>query len=155
MKSLRTTFRPEGMTGEELCQQLGLLVGDKDSVFGDSNNKFLALVYHESMSLVFIHRGVLMDDVRVSLAATVGSRLFLGQDGDVDGDGAERLEPLQQNMRKYLKRCYLQAEPNKKPRNVPDWAIDVYANYLWGWITKSIPADPDLINYFQRRVFVA
>ena len=153
MEIPRKTFRPEGMTGEELHEHLGLLVGDGDNVFGDGENNYSATIYHESMSLVFLHRGIVMDEVRVSLAAAVGSRLFLGQ--DVDRDGAERLEPLQQNMRKYLERCYLQAEPNKDPRNVPDWAIDVYASYLYGWITKSIPADPDLINYFKRRVFLA
>ena len=147
------TFRPEGKTGEELCQQLSLISGDKDDFFGGGNHSFLASVYHESMSLVFDHRGINLEDVRMSLATAVGSRLLLSGDGD--RYGAERLESFQRNMRMYLERCYIAEEPTRRSRNVPGWAIEVYANYLWGWITNSIPADPDLISYFRRRVFLA
>ena len=147
------TFRPEGRTGEELCQQLSLIVGDKDDFFGDGNHSFLASIYHESMSMVFNHREINLEDVRMSLATAVGSRLLLSQDGD--RYGGERLGSFQRNMRLYLERCYIAEEPTKRSRNVPGWAIDVYANYLWGWITNSIPADPDLISYFRRRVFLA
>ena len=147
------TFRPEGRTGEELCQQLSLIVGDKDDFFGGGNHSFLAAIYHESMSMVFDHRGINLDDVGMSLATAVGSRLLLSGDGD--REGAERLGSFQRNMRMYLERCYIAEEPTKRSRNVPGWAIDVYASYLWGWITNSIPADPDLISYFRRRVFLA
>lgn len=147
------TFRPEGKTGEELCQQLSLIGGDKDDFFGGGNHSFLASVYHESMSLVFYHRGINLEDVRMSLATAVGSRLLLSGDGD--RYGAERLGSFQPNMRMYLERCYIAEEPTRRSRNVLGWAIDVNANYLWGWITNSIPADPDLISYFRRRVFLA
>ena len=147
------TFRPDGRTGEELCQQLSLIVGDKDDFFGGGNHSFLASIYHESMSMVFDHRGINLDDVGMSLATAVGSRLLLSGDGD--GEGAERLGSFQRHMRMYLERCYIAEGPAKRSRNVPGWAIDVYANYLWGWITNSIPADPDLISYFRRRVFLA
>lgn len=147
------TFRPEGRTGEELCQQLSLIFGDKDDFFGDGNHSFLASIYHESMSMVFDHRGIDLEDVRMSLATAVGSRLLLSGDGDQDG--AKNLGSFQRNMRLYLERCYITEGPTKRSRNVPAWAIDVYANFLWGWITNSIPADPDLIGYFRRRVFLA
>ena len=146
-------YRPEGRNGEELCQQLSLIVGDKDDFFGGGNHSFLASIYHESMAMVFDHRGINLDDVGMSLATAVGSRLLLSGDGD--GEGAERLGSFQRHMRMYLERCYIPGEPTKRARNVPGWAIDVYANYLWGWITNSIPADPDLISYFRRRVFLA
>ena len=149
----RKAFRPEGRTGEELCQQLSLLVGDKDDFFGGGNHSFLASVYHESMSMVFNHRGIHLEDVAMSLATAVGSRLLLSGNGD--REEAERLKSFQRNMRVYLERCYIAEALTKRSRNVPGWAIDVYANYLWGWITNSIPADPDLISYFRRRVFLA
>ena len=147
----RKTFRPEGGTGEELCQRLSFIIGDKDNFFGEGN--YRASIYHESMSMVFDHQGIHLEDVRISLATAVGSRLLLSRDGD--GDGAERLGSFQRNMRMYLERCYIAEERKKRSRNVPGWAIDVYANYLWGWITNSIEADPDLISYFRRRVFLA
>lgn len=145
------TFRPDGKTGEELCQHLSLIAGDKDNFFGGGN--YRASVYHESMSMVFDHRGINLEDVRMSLATAVGSRLLLSGDGDQDG--AESLGSFQRNMRMYLERCYIAEAPRKRSRNVPGWAIDVYASYLWGWITNSIPADPDLISYFRRRVFLS
>ena len=148
----RKTFRPEGKTGEVLCQQLSPIPGDKDDFFGGKSGH-LASLYHESMSMVFDHRGINLEDVRMSLASAVGSRLLLYRDGD--RDEAEQLGSFQRNMRMYLERCYIAEEPTKRSRNVPGWAIDVYANYLWGWITNSIDADPDLISYFRRRVFLA
>ena len=143
------TFRPEGKTGEELSQQLDLVVGDKDRFFGVGGHSFLASTYNEAMSMVFRHKDIKLDDVRISLAAAVGSRLFWLR------EGAQGTELFQENMRQYLERCYLQAESTEKPRNIPGWAIDVYANYLWGWITDSISADPNLISHFRRRVFLA
>ena len=153
MMTPRKTFRPEGNTGEVLCQELSSIPGDKDHFFGGQKHSHLASLYHESMSMVFDHRGINLEDVRMSLAAEVGSRLLLYRDGD--WDEAEQLGSFQRNMRMYLERCYIAEEPTERSRNVPGWAIDVYANYLWGWITNSIPADPDLISYFRRRVFLA
>ena len=147
------TFRPEGRTGEELSRLLGLIVGDKDDFSGVGNYNSLAYTYHEGMCMVFRHQGINLDDIRISLAAAVGSKLFWRRDGA--REGAEGLEPFQENTRRYLERCYLQAEPTKTSWNVPGWAIDVYAGYLWLWITQAIPADPDIISYFRRRVFLA
>ena len=145
------TDRPEGRTGGELSQELSLIVGDKDNFFGAHSSA--ASIYHEAMCMVFRYRNVKMEDVRIALAAAVGSKLFCVRDGG--REGAERLEPFQSSMRQYLERCYLQVEPVEKSRNVPSWAIDLYGSYLWGWITDSIPADPDIMSYFRRRVFLA
>lgn len=149
------TLRPEGRTGEKLSQRLSLIDGDKNAFFGIKNSH-LTSTYHDSMSLVFRHREIKLEDVRISLAAAVGSRRFLRRVKD-RGGSAKSHEAFQQNMEKYLERCYLEADAmtGKSSRNVPEWAIDVYATYLWGWITSSIPADPDLISYFRRRVFLA
>ena len=147
------TFRPEGRTGEELSQRLSLFVFDKDSYFGSGAHSSVTSTYHEAMSLVFYHRDISFDDVRISLAAAVGTKLFWLPEGNQEG--AENFEPFQESLRQYLQRCYLAAGPAEKSRDVPGWAIDVYANYLRGWITDSIPADPDLISYFRRRVFLA
>lgn len=149
------TFRAESRTGEELSQQLSLIVGDKNDFFGVTNS-YLTSTYHESMSLVFRHKKIKLEDVRISLAAAVGSRRFLGRVKD-RGGSAKSHEAFQQNMEMYLERCYLEVDATmeKSSRNVPEWAIDVYATYLWGWITNFIPADPDLISYFRRRVFLA
>ncbi len=147
------TFRPEGRTGEELSHELSSIVGEKDSFFGAGKHSFSASTYHEAMCMVFRYRNVKLEDARIALAAAVGSKLFYLRDGG--REGAEGLEPFQNSMRQYLERCYLQAEPIEKSRNVPSWAIDVYGNYLWGWITDSIPADPDIMSYFRRRVFLA
>lgn len=149
------TFRPESRTGEELSQRLSLIADDKNAFFGVKNSG-LTSTYHESMSLVFRHKEIKLVDVRISLAAAVGSRRFLRRVKD-RGGSAKSHEAFQQNMEKYLERCYLEADATteKSSRNVPEWAIDVYATYLWGWITSFIPADPDLISYFRRRVFLA
>ncbi len=143
------TFRPEGRTGKELSQLLSLIVGDKDGFFGDGAHSFLTSIYHEAMSMVFQNKDIKLEDIRISLAAAVGAKLLLLQ------VRIEETEPFQENLRQYLESCYLEAKSSEKSRNVPGWAIDIYANYLWGWITDSIPADPDLISYFRRRVFLA
>ncbi|KAF6218006.1 hypothetical protein HO133_006418 [Letharia lupina] len=143
------TFRSEGRTGEELSQSLNLVTGDKERFFIDEKHSFLTSTYHEAMSMVFRHKNIKLEDIRISLAAAVGSKLFWLR------EGAEETEPFQRNVRLYLERCYLQAEETEKSRNAPGWAVDIYANYLWGWITDSIPADPELTNYFRRRVFLA
>lgn len=146
------TFRPEGRAGMELSKRLNLISGDKNAFFG-VDNSYLTSIYHESMSLVFRHKEIKLEDVRISLAAAVGSRRFLRR---VEVSATSH-ELFQKNMQKYLERCYLEADTKteKSSRNVPEWAIDVYATFLWGWISNSIPADPDLIGYFRRRVFLA
>ena len=141
-------FRPEGRTGKELSQLLGLIVGDKDVFFGDKANSFLTSTYHEAMSMVFQNKDIKLEDIRISLAAAVGAKLVLLQ------VRIGETESFQENLRQYLESCYLEAKSSEKSRNVPGWAIDIYANYLRGWITDSIPADPDLISYFRRRVFL-
>ena len=103
--------------------------------------------------MVFRHNRIKLKDIRISLAAAVGSKVFLRRVRE--RGGAKSLEPFQQNMRMHLERCYFEADATEKSRNVPEWAIDVYANYLWGWIKDSIPGDSELINYFRRRVFLA
>ena len=140
------TFRPEGRTGDELLRLINITVGDKDNFFGDS---FRTSIYHEAMSMVFHHKNIKLEEVRISLAAAVGSRLFWR------GEGVPENGPFRENLRLYLERCYPQAGSTDKPRKVPGWAVDIYANYFWGWITVSKPADPDLISYFRRRVFLA
>lgn len=148
-------FRPEGKASEELSQRLNLIPGDKNAFF-EVDNSYLTSIYHESMSLVFRHKGIKLEDVRIVLAAAVGSRRFLRRVKD-RGDSAKSHELFQQNMKKYLERCYLEADAvtEKSSRSVPEWAIDVYATYLWGWTSSFIAADPDLIGHFRRRVFLA
>ena len=146
------TFTPDGRTGEALSQHLSLIAGDKHQFFG-AESSFLTAQYHDSMSLVFRHKRISLEDARISLAAAVGSRVL--SDLVSDRGGANSLEHFQQNMKEHLERCYAPAEKTEKSGNVPEWAIDVYANYLRGWIADFIPADPDLISYFRRRVFLA
>ena len=143
------TFRPEGRTGDELLQLIKMLVRDKDRFFGDGEFSFGTSMYHEAMSMVFDHKNIKLEEVRISLAAAVGSRLFCLREGVMEN------EHFRKNMRLYLERCYLQAASPDRSRNVPDWAIDIYANYLWSWTTISIPADQNLMDYFRRRVFLA
>lgn len=63
------------------------------------------------------HKMIKVENVRISLAAAVGSRLFFSI--FVDRGGTRALESFQQNMRKYLERCYLQAAATEKSRNAP------------------------------------
>ena len=149
----RETFRPEGRNGEELSHRLESIVGSKDAFFEASNHGSQVSIYHEAMALVFHHNDIRLDDVRISLAAAVGSELFRLR--YQPHEEAERFESFRKSTQQYLERCYGKAGPMQKSRNVPGWAVDVYGNYLWGWVTSSKPADPDLISYFRRRVFLA
>ena len=148
MKTSSKSFRPQGKPGEELSRVLNAIAGDKDHCFGDEQHSNQTSHYHEAMYLVFQHNDIKLEEVRISLAAAVGSKLFCCQ------KEAEEDESFQINLGHYLERCYLHSEPTQKPCNVPVWAIDVYGNYLWGWVTDSIPAESDLIAYFRRRVFL-
>lgn len=142
-------YRPEGRTGRELSQRLShAIVGAKDH-FSDSHSAGTAM-YHEAMCLVFRHNNIRFDDVRISLAAAVATNLF--QSGEGTHSGQQR---LRLSMTKYLARCYSLSKSGDVSRNIPEWAIDVYTGYLWGWITDSIPAHLDLISLFKRRVFLS
>ena len=149
------TLRPEGRTGKEISQRLDSIVGSKDAFFGASNHGFHVSLYHEAMSMVFQHRKIKLKDVRISLAAAVVSELIRLQYGAQEE--ATKFEHFRESTKQYLERCYMQAKTRQKLRNVrvPSWAVDVYGSYLWGWVTGSKPADPDLISYFRRRVFLA
>lgn len=95
-----------------------------------------------------------LDKIRVSLAAAVGGKGFRDNfipSGEVEG----RLESFEKIMRQDLERHYLQVNLTDNPHNVPQWAVDVYGGYPWGWITNAIPADSDIISRFRRRVFLA
>ncbi|KAL6722336.1 hypothetical protein ACLMJK_001443 [Lecanora helva] len=142
-----TTFHLRGGTAEQRSRELGGIGGDRDGFFGGHSNK--ASAYYEAMSLVFEYEGISLADTRIQLAAAVGAKLFWQE------DLAEESNDFQRSLTRYLERCYLGAETVEKPSKVPDWAIDIYANYLWGWITDSIEADLNIIDYFRRRVFLA
>lgn len=103
---------------------LNTIAGGKDHFFGYEQHSHQTSHYHEAMSMVFKHNDVKLEDVRISLAAAVGSKLFWRE------KEAEEDESFLINLRHYLERCYLQTKPTKKVRNIPAWAIDVYVNYL-------------------------
>ena len=60
-------FPPQGKTGEELSRVLNAIAGDKDHLFGDEQNSHQTSHYHESMSMVFEHNGIKLEDIRISL----------------------------------------------------------------------------------------
>ncbi|KAK4691294.1 hypothetical protein P7C71_g5672, partial [Lecanoromycetidae sp. Uapishka_2] len=129
---------PGSRSCDELNESLSQVVGEQDRFFRGS---WSCSAYHEAMCRVFRHHHISQADVRSTLAASAASKL-LWPDGS-----NERSEEFEANMRARL--------GVSSPFNVPNWAIDVYANFLWGWLTDSIPADPDIISYFRRRIFLA
>lgn len=139
-------------------RKLDQVVADKHNFFG--RHCYQSLTYYKAMSLVFSHNDIDMDNLRLPLAANVGTKLFWDRFSPLLRDllreeVEERLEPFTESLRRYLEGCYLQVDMKEKSPNVPEWAVNVYANYLWGWVTNSIPSDPDLITHFRRRVFLA
>lgn len=123
---------------DELKESLSHIVGERNRFFRGCSS---CSVYHEAMCLVFWHRHISLADVRSTLAAAVASKRLWPNGPN------EKSKTFEANMRARLGVL--------TPSNVPSWAIDVYANFLWGWVTDSIPADPDIISYFRRRIFLA
>lgn len=113
------TFRAEGRTGAESLRLISTFVGDKDHVLGDGKYSFRTSIYHEAMSMVFHYKDIKLEEVRISLAAAVGSRLFWLRAGVTENG------PFQRSLTQYLERRYLQGGPTKILCNVPDWAIDI------------------------------
>jgi len=130
--------KPGSRSCDELIELVGRIVGDRNRFFRGS---VPCSVYHEAMCLVFRHYHIPLGDVRSSLAAAAATKV-LWPDGPYDMS-----KLFEANMRAHLRLS--------SPSNMSSWAVDVYANFLWGWITDSIPADPDIINYFRRRIFLA
>ena len=127
-----------GLSYDGIQELLGLIHGDRDLFFRGSG---ASAVYHEAMCRVFRYHMISIANVRNILAAAATSRI-LWPDGP-----SKRSTTFEANLRNLL--------DHSTKRSVPDWAVDVYANYLWGWITCYVPADPDIIDHFRRRVFLA
>ncbi|KAM0794898.1 hypothetical protein BDR22DRAFT_921390 [Usnea florida] len=113
MKTPSKSFRPQGKPGEELSRVLNAIAGDEDQFFSDEQHSIQASHYHEAMSMFFQHNDIKQEDVRISLAAAVGSKVFWRQ------KEAEADESFEINLGQYLERCYLKTERTQKSRNVP------------------------------------
>lgn len=133
-----TTENAKNRSCDELKETLGNTIGERNRFFRGTSS---CSAYHEAMCLVFRHHQISLVDVRSTLAAAVASKLLWPNGPD------ERSALFEANMRMRLG-AY-------SPSIIPTWAVDVYANFLWGWLTDSIPADPDIISCFRRRVFLA
>lgn len=140
-KIANETFRPEGGTGAELSQLMSNFVGDKDRFFGDGGHSFGTSIYHEAMSMVFRHNNIELEEVRLLLAAAVGSKLLwpgssliwpaVGSRLPWLREGGAENGAFQASLRQYLERCYLQRRSVKTSGNVPSWALDIYAIIFW------------------------
>jgi hypothetical protein len=108
----------------------------KTSFFSASNNP--CRQYFKAMNMVFDAYRLPLADVRNKLAANVASKLLEGDklsDNSVD------------NMTIHLGHGRL-------PAKIPDWAISVYAAYMWGWLNDYIPMDFSFWSKFNRRIFL-
>ncbi|KMP03627.1 hypothetical protein CIRG_03319 [Coccidioides immitis RMSCC 2394] len=112
-------------------------IGDiKTDFFSCSNSP--CRQYFKAMNMVFDAHMLQLADVRNLLAAKAALLLL---------DGEPVSENFVQNMTAHLSH-------SQSSGKVPDWAVHVYAAYLWGWLNDSIPMDFDYSSKFNRRIFL-
>lgn len=94
--------------------------------------------YFKAMVMVFEALKLPFADVRNMLAAKVAHQLLEG-------------EPLSEDFVSNMTVHLGNGQPQTK---IPDWAVQVYATYLWGWFGDHIPMDFDYHTRFNRRIFL-
>ncbi|KAF2110927.1 hypothetical protein BDV96DRAFT_650533 [Lophiotrema nucula] len=96
--------------------------------------------YYKAMELVFTARGLQLDQVRIALAAKITEQYM--ENFKLGVEEHDRL-------RRFL-------NGGRSLQSVPEWAVQIYAAYVWAWLSDSIrmPTD-DVFARFKRRVFLA
>jgi hypothetical protein len=94
--------------------------------------------YFKAMVLVFEAFHLRMRDVRVELAVRAVKNYLAGIVVNKDFD--------EDTLRGLL--------GDGMVESVPEWAVTVYATFLWGWMNDSIEMDFDFRGRFRRRVYL-
>lgn len=122
---------------EQQAMALSQIGNIKTDFFSVSNSP--CRQYFKAMNMVFDAYMLPAADVRNTLAAKAALRLLEGDTLLSDN--------LVHNMTIHLGNGQL-------PAKIPDWAISVYATYLWGWLNDYVPMDFSFQSKFHRRIFL-
>jgi hypothetical protein len=136
MCDMRLKPLPGWDTIEQQAMALSQMGNIKTSFFSASNSP--CRQYFKAMNMVFDAYRLPLADVRNKLAAIAVSKLL-------EGDKISEL--FVDNMAIHLGHGQL-------PAKIPDWAVSVYAAYLWGWLNDYIPMDFSFRSKFNRRIFL-
>ncbi|WEW60511.1 hypothetical protein PRK78_005998 [Emydomyces testavorans] len=131
-------------------------IGDVKTEFFCGSANYCAY-YYDAMVVIFNDSRIPMSDVRKYLAAVVSWYVLFPDEKLL------RYEEKEDELKIKFKEGYLSAMLGhlhgdviapSPPRSLPgEWAIKLYATYLWGWLHERCLAD-DLFLRFQRRVFL-
>ena len=104
--------------------------------------------YHDAMCDLFKHNRLHVVQVRQAMAAACAADV-LGARGNTDL--AARIEDF--FILAQAQPGFAAAQGGKAVAEVPQWAIVMYARFVWSWLHDSIPADFSK-RRFRRRVFL-
>ena len=116
--------------------------------------------YYDTMAAAFEDAHLTMGMVRKVLAAYVAWHI-LHPDGAAYSSGEADEKGVTSERRNFVKKMVKHlmegsAESGFGPGDVEgiDWAVKIYATYLWGWLGDSLDTSGDFLGKFKRRVFL-
>lgn len=121
---------------QQQAMGLGQIGGIKDEFFSGSCAP--CRNYYKAMIMVLDAHNVRVDEVRITLAALAARRY-------ISGIVTDEFVP---NLTAHLSQGRLSG------KNIPPWAITVFATYLWGWLNDFVEMDFDFRAKFKRRIFL-
>ena len=113
--------------------------------------------YHDHMMAAFADKHISIPLLRKTLAAAVAWHVLFpeapvyGLNDEKDDNGREAY------MLAMLSHLYEGSETRSMTHDNEqnlDWALKLYATYLWGWLGDSIDTNGDFLRKFRRSVFL-
>ena len=155
--SLRSFHPTEGWKDEreriEAVERSGNIRTDYFSQSADN-----CRYYYEHMVAAFADNDISLALVRKTLAAAVAWHVLFPKSLVYDLEDEKEDNGRQTYMRAMISHLHEGSEADLEEKydisqNL-DWALKIYATYLWGWLGDSIETDGDFLGIFRRRVFL-
>ena len=154
--SLRTFHPTDGWKNEqeriEAVERSGNIGTDFFSQSADN-----CRYYYDHMVAAFSDHHISLTLLRKTLAAAVAWHVLFpksptyGLHDEKDDNGRQAY------MAAMVSHLYEGSEPKPmkydRAQNL-DWALKLYATYLWGWLGDSMETDGDFLGKFRRRIFL-
>ena len=110
--------------------------------------------YYDAMEMVFEDSNISLDQVRKVFAAEAAWQILYPESKLYESIDEKDVKGRKQYMARML--SHLHRGTMSAPIDVPniDWALKIYATFLWGWLHDSLETDGEFLGKFKRRVFL-
>jgi hypothetical protein len=96
--------------------------------------------YYQAMELVFHARNLDVEQVRITLATKITER---------------HLESSEPGVQAKIRTLLSYGTNSTNSKCAPDWAVSIYAAFIWAWVSDAVDMPEIVFERFKRRVFLA